>query len=32
LLWAGNKSKIEHCREKKSIEKTKKVRPGLLKK
>ena len=32
LLLSGNKSKIEDWREKKSIEKTKKVRPGLLKK
>ena len=32
LLLSGNKSKIENWREKKSIEKTKKVRPGLLKK
>ena len=32
LLLSGNKSKIEDWREKKSIEKTKKIRPGLLKK
>ena len=32
LLLSGNKNKIEDWREKKSIEKTKKVRPGLLKK
>ena len=31
LLLSGNKSKIEDWREKKSIEKTKKIRPGLLK-
>ena len=31
LLLSGNKNKIEDWREKKSIEKTKKIRPGLLK-
>ena len=31
LLLSGNKSKIDDWREKKSIEKTKKIRPGLLK-
>ena len=31
MLLSGNKSKIEDWREKKSIEKTKKIRPGLLK-
>ena len=31
LLLSCNKSKIEDWREKKSIEKTKKIRPGLLK-
>lgn len=31
LLLSGNKSKIEDWREKKSIEKTKKIRPELLK-